>query len=312
MGCYSISIPSAHSFEEPLVDRAPVVDWSQTSPLVAAHGVSVSFGRRNVLDRVDMAVHPGEIVTLIGLNGAGKSTLVRVLLGIIAPSGGRVERAPGLRIGYAPQHVNRDPVLPMTVRRFLTLGAPAARERLETLLAEVGAGAILDRPVADISGGELHRVLLARALLREPGLLVLDEPLAGVDVSSQSELYRLIASIRDRHGCGVLLVSHDLHLVMAATDTVVCINRHVCCSGHPRAIARDPAFASLFGRHVANTLAVYEHSHDHHHDALAEPVPIDRETQGEPGTPDPVIRVEAPFAEPAPDHRAGQDGSRAG
>ena len=254
--------------------RASVGDPSSATPLVEARGVSVSFGRRNVLEGVDLAVHAGEIVTLIGLNGAGKSTLVRVLLGIVQPSRGRVVRSPGLRIGYAPQHVHRDPVLPMTVHRFLTLGAPATRRRLETLLDEVGAGAILDHPVAEISGGELHRVLLARALLREPGLLVLDEPLAGVDVTSQSELYRLIASIRDRHGCGVLLVSHDLHLVMAATDTVVCINRHVCCTGHPRAIARDPAFVSLFGRHVANTLAVYEHSHDHHHDALAEPVPI--------------------------------------
>ena len=243
-------------------------------PLVEARGVGVSLGGRSVLDGVDLAVHAGEIVTLIGLNGAGKSTLVRVLLGIIRPSCGRVVRAPGLRIGYAPQHVHRDPVMPMTVQRFLTVGAPATRQRLDALLAEVGAGAILDHPVSGISGGELHRVLLARALLREPGLLVLDEPLAGVDVTSQSELYRLIAAIRDRYGCGVLLVSHDLHLVMAATDTVVCINRHVCCTGHPRAITRDPAFVSLFGHHVANTLAIYEHSHDHHHDALAEPGPI--------------------------------------
>ena len=259
--------------------RPPAGERSPMSPLVEARGVSVSFGRRSVLEGVDLAVHAGEIVTLIGLNGAGKSTLVRVLLGIVAPTRGRVVRAPGLRIGYAPQHVHRDPVLPMTVRRFLTLGAPATRARLESLLAEVGAGEILDHPVAEISGGELHRVLLARALLRKPGLLVLDEPLAGVDVTSQSELYRLIASIRDRHGCGVLLVSHDLHLVMAATDTVVCINRHVCCTGHPRVITRDPAFVSLFGSHVAGALAIYQHTHDHHPDALAEPVPIEHGTR---------------------------------
>ena len=276
-------------------------------PLVEARGVSVSLGGRSVLDEVDLAVHSGEIVTLIGLNGAGKSTLVRVLLGIIRPSCGRVVRAPGLRIGYAPQHVHRDPVLPMTVQRFLTVGAPATRQRLETLLAEVGAGAILDHPVSGISGGELHRVLLARALLREPGLLVLDEPLAGVDVTSQSELYRLIAAIRDRYGCGVLLVSHDLHLVMAATDTVVCINRHVCCTGHPRAITRDPAFVSLFGHHVANTLAVYEHSHDHHHDALAEPGPIGSAVPAGPDAPPGMIgaAVLPPAETPADD--AGQD-----
>ena len=291
--------------------RSSAVDPSRMPPLVAAHGVSVSFGRRKVLEGVDLAVHAGEIVTLIGLNGAGKSTLVRVLLGIVSPDRGRVERASGLRIGYAPQHVHRDPVLPMTVARFLTLGAPASRERLEALLAEVGASAILDHPLAEISGGELHRVLLARALLREPGLLVLDEPLAGVDVTSQSELYRLIASIRDRLGCGVLLVSHDLHLVMASTDTVVCINRHVCCTGHPRTIARDPAFVSLFGPHVTNTLAVYEHSHDHHHDALAEPVRIDR---GAPDEPLPAARAvadEARCGSRDSVRRAAQGGLRA-
>ena len=253
---------------------APSVDGSEVPALVEARAVSVQFGRRSVLEEVSLSVHAGEIVTLVGLNGAGKSTLVRVLLGIVRPHFGEVVRAPGLRIGYSPQHVHRDPILPMTVRRFLTLGAPSTRERLENLLAEVGAGAILDHPLAEISGGELHRVLLARALLREPGLLVLDEPLAGVDVTSQSDLYQLIATIRDRYGCGVLLVSHDLHLVMAATDTVVCLNRHVCCSGHPRAITRHPEFVSLFGPHLASELAVYQHAHDHRHDALGEPMPI--------------------------------------
>ena len=262
------------------MSHASPSDTAQAPPLVEARGVSLHFGRRSVLEGVDLAVHAGEIVTLVGLNGAGKSTLIRVLLGILKPSRGKVVRVPGLRIGYAPQYVHRDPILPMTVRRFLTLGAPAVRGRLEALLAEVGAGGILDHPLAAISGGEMHRVLLARALLREPGLLVLDEPLAGVDVTSQSELYLLIAAIRDRYGCGVLLVSHNLHLVMAATDTVVCLNRHVCCTGHPHAVTRDPAFVSLFGPHVSSALAVYRHSHDHHHDALGEPVPID---PGEPG-----------------------------
>ena len=278
----------------------PPGETLQTLPLVEARGVSVHLGRRSVLEAVDLTVHAGEIVTLIGLNGAGKSTLVRVLLGIIRPSRGEVVRAPGLRIGYAPQHVHRDPVLPMTVRRFLTLGAAATRERLEALLAEVGAGAILDHPLAEISGGELHRVLLARALLREPGLLVLDEPLAGVDITGQGELYRLIATIRDRYGCGVLLVSHDLHLVMAATDTVVCLNRHVCCTGHPRAITRDPAFVSLFGPHVASALAIYQHSHDHHHDALGEPVPIDSGMRTGPDEPHGTIGAAAHHSREVP------------
>ena len=257
-----------------MIETSPT-DRPPADTLVEARGVSVRLGQRNVLESVDLAVHAGEIVTLVGLNGAGKSTLVRVLLGIIPPGSGVVVRAPGLRIGYSPQHVHRDPILPMTVRRFLTLGGPASRDRLREVLDEVGAGAILDHPLAEISGGELHRVLLARALLREPGLLVLDEPLAGVDIASQSELYRLMARIRDRHGCGVLLVSHDLHLVMAETDTVVCLNRHVCCTGHPRTITSDPEFISLFGPHVSDALAIYSHSHDHHHDALEDPVPIE-------------------------------------
>ena len=255
--------------------RASSGDLPQALPLVEARGVSVRFGRRKVLDAVDLAVHAGEIVTLVGLNGAGKSTLVRVLLGIVRPNLGEVVCAPGVRIGYSPQHVHRDPILPMTVGRFLALGAPVPREKLEATLAEVGASAIFQHPLAELSGGEMHRVLLARALLCEPDLLVLDEPLAGVDVTGQSELYRLIATIRDRYGCGVLLVSHDLHLVMAATDTVVCLNRHVCCTGHPRSITRDPEFISLFGPQASNALAIYQHSHDHRHDALGEPVPLD-------------------------------------
>ena len=250
-------------------------DNSQGPPLVLAQGVSVRFGRRTVLDSVDLQVRAGEIVTLVGLNGAGKSTLIRVILGIVQPDSGKVTRAPGLRIGYSPQHMRREPILPITVRRFLTLGAPAPPEKLEAALDEVGADAILNFPLAEISGGEMQRVLLARALLREPGLLVLDEPLSGVDVTSQSELYRLIATIRDRHGCGVLLVSHDLHLVMAESDTVVCLNRHICCTGRPQAVLRDPEFISLFGPHLSEAIAIYQHSHDHRHDALGEPLSID-------------------------------------
>ncbi len=259
---------------------SPPGDPPQALPLVEATGVCVRFGRRNVLDSVDLAIHPGEIVTLLGLNGAGKSTLIRVILGIVRPDRGHVTRAPDLRIGYSPQHLHRDPVLPMTVRRFLTLGARADGEEVDAVLGEVGAGPILDHPLADISGGEMQRVLLARALLRKPDLLVLDEPLSGIDVASQSDLYRLIATIRDRRGCGVLMVSHDMHFVMAATDMVVCLNRHVCCTGRPQAVLRDPAFLSLFGPHLPDTLAVYRHLHDHRHDALGEPLPVPSDPPG--------------------------------
>ena len=251
------------------------VPASRDGYLIEAQGLSVHFRDRAVLDHVDLQVSRGEIVTVIGLNGAGKSTLVRALLGLIAPTSGSISRQPGLRIGYSPQHMHLDATLPITVAGFLRLGAPTAESRLRETLAEVGVADVLDSQVADVSGGEFHRVLLARALLRKPDLLVLDEPLAGVDVAGQSELYRLIADIRDRYACGVLLVSHDLHVVMAATDRVVCINHHVCCTGRPEAVTRSPEFVALFGRHVAEELAVYSHHHDHQHDVAGAPMPLD-------------------------------------
>ena len=243
--------------------------------LAEARGLTVERDGRRVLDRVDVSVRRGEVLTLVGLNGSGKSTLVRALLGLTAPSAGAVWRKPGLRIGYTPQDLALDSVLPLTVERFLTLGAPASRERIAAALAEVGVETLAGRQMAKVSGGELHRVMLARALLREPDLLALDEPMSGVDLAGQSELYALIAGIRARYRCGVLLVSHDLHLVMAGTDNVVCLNHHVCCTGKPHAVVRDPAFSATFGPAVAQALAVYAHAHDHAHDLHGDVAPLD-------------------------------------
>ena len=233
--------------------------------LIRLDGVAVSFNGQPVLDNVQLSVQPGEIVTLIGPNGAGKTTLVRVVLGLLQPDSGNVRRAPRLRIGYMPQKLHVDATLPLSVLRFLRLVPGVDRKRALAALAEVGAEQVIDSPLQSISGGEMQRVLLARALLREPQLLVLDEPVQGVDVAGQAELYRLISRLRERHGCGVLMVSHDLHLVMIATDQVVCLNRHVCCSGHPEQVSGDPAFIELFGQD-AKSLAVYHHHHDHDHD----------------------------------------------
>jgi zinc transport system ATP-binding protein len=233
--------------------------------LIRLDGVAVSFNGQSVLDDVQLSVQPGEIVTLIGPNGAGKTTLVRVVLGLLQPERGSVRRTPRLRIGYMPQKLHVDATLPLSVLRFLRLVPGVDRKRALAALAEVGAEQVIDSPLQSISGGEMQRVLLARALLREPQLLVLDEPVQGVDVAGQAELYRLISRLRERHGCGVLMVSHDLHLVMSATDQVVCLNRHVCCSGHPEQVSGDPAFIELFGQD-AKSLAVYHHHHDHDHD----------------------------------------------
>ncbi|WP_443191031.1 zinc ABC transporter ATP-binding protein ZnuC [Pseudomonas indica] len=233
--------------------------------LVRLSGVGVRYADQAVLEDVRLSVKPGEIVTLIGPNGAGKTTLVRAVLGLLTPDQGEVWRRPRLRIGYMPQKLQVDATLPLTVLRFLRLVPGVDRPKALAALGEVGAEQVIDSPLQSISGGELQRVLLARALLREPELLVLDEPVQGVDVAGQAELYRLITRLRDRHGCGVLMVSHDLHLVMSTTDQVVCLNRHVCCSGHPEQVSGDPAFVELFGQD-ARSLAIYHHHHDHAHD----------------------------------------------
>ncbi|HBX56779.1 zinc ABC transporter ATP-binding protein ZnuC [Pseudomonas sp. UBA2684] len=236
-----------------------------SAALIRLDGIGVRFGGQAVLQDVQLSVKPGEIVTLIGPNGAGKTTLVRAVLGLLKPDSGSVWRKPKLRVGYMPQKLHVDATLPLSVLRFLRLVPGVTRSAVQVALAEVGAEQVIDSPLQSISGGELQRVLLARALLREPQLLVLDEPVQGVDVSGQAELYRLITQLRDRHGCGVLMVSHDLHLVMSTTDQVVCLNRHVCCSGHPEQVSFDPAFVELFGQD-AKSLAIYTHHHDHEHD----------------------------------------------
>lgn len=238
----------------------------EKQPIITANAIRVSRAGQPVLQDIDLELMPGEILTLVGLNGSGKSTLVRVLCGLLQPDSGVVKRRAGLRIGYCPQHAHPDPNLPMTVNDFLALGNGTSSTSLEQLLDEVGIAGLQRRQLSQLSGGEYQRLLLARAMLREPDLLVLDEPLAGVDVAGQGDLYQLIPRLRDRYGCGVILVSHELHVVMAATDRVICLNHHVCCSGKPETVARHPEFVSLFGEQVAETLAVYKHHHDHSHD----------------------------------------------
>jgi zinc transport system ATP-binding protein len=247
-------------------------DGQQAETLIRLSGISLRHGDRQTLERVDVEVRRGEIVTVIGPNGSGKTTLVRAALGLIKPDEGAVIRSPGLRIGYVPQHLGVDRTLPLTVRRFLALSGATSGEEHERALAEVGVGYALDGPFQALSGGEAKRVTLARALLRRPDLLVLDEPTSNVDVAGQAEFYDLIRVIRDQRDCGILLVSHDLHLVMRATDTVVCLNGHVCCSGRPDSVSRDPEYLALFGPRVAETLGIYAHDHDHRHDLAGEPV----------------------------------------
>jgi len=251
---------------EPLPPLAPVAD-----ALFSARSVWLTRAGRAILQSVDIDIAEGEILTLIGPNGAGKTTLVRVLLGLEKPDRGTVLRKPGLVVGYVPQRFLTDRAIPLTVSRFIELGRRVEDEDAGRALADVGADKLADRQLSQLSGGELQRVLLARALVGSPGVLVLDEPARGIDYTGEAELYALIGRLRSERGFGVLLVSHDLHVVMAQSDRVICLNRHVCCSGMPQSVAQHPEYARLFGTQVARALALYQHHHDHRHDLAGEP-----------------------------------------
>ena len=235
------------------------------NPLIKMENVSLSFGAKRVLEEVSLTLSEGEITTVIGPNGAGKTSLVKLVLGLLQPSEGQITRQQKLRIGYMPQRFHCDPNLPIKVRDFLALSGAKPQACRETL-DELGIAHLADAPVQSLSGGETQHLLLARAILRQPNLLVLDEPAQGVDVGGQARLYRLIGEIRDRLGCGVLSISHDLHLVMSTADAVVCLNQHICCHGHPEQGSSDPAYLQLFGNIDTEGLGLYTHHHDHEHD----------------------------------------------
>ncbi|MFP1745566.1 zinc ABC transporter ATP-binding protein ZnuC [Lonsdalea quercina] len=236
------------------------------STLVSLDNISVQFGSRRVLSDISLTLQPGRILTLLGPNGAGKSTLVRVVLGLQDIASGTLTRTPGLRIGYVPQKLHLDATLPLTVSRFMQLSPGVKKQDILPALKRVNAGHLPKQPMQKLSGGETQRVLLARAILTRPQLLVLDEPTQGVDVNGQLALYDLINQLRQEYGCGVLMVSHDLHLVMAKTDEVLCLNQHVCCSGAPEVVSLHPEFLAMFGQRGAEQLAVYRHHHNHRHD----------------------------------------------
>lgn len=249
----------------------------QRPAIAALTGVGVHRSGRWLVRDVDLTVRPGEIVTLIGPNGSGKTTVAKVLLGLVRADRGTVAPPPAGRVGYVPQKLALDRTLPLTVARLMRLTGRHDPGAVARALERVGIGHLAGAEVRHLSGGEFQRALLARAIVARPDLLVLDEPVQGVDFNGEIALYRLIGAVRDELGCGVLLISHDLHIVMAETDTVVCLNGHVCCRGSARAVAEDPAYARLFGPRAAEALAVYRHRHDHVHasDGAVVPLPGD-------------------------------------
>ncbi|KAB7627217.1 metal ABC transporter ATP-binding protein [Alkalilimnicola sp. S0819] len=231
------------------------------SVLLETRGLHLSARGRTLLTDVNLSLAEGEIMTLVGPNGSGKSTLLKALVGLRHPRRGMVRRAPHLRVGYVPQHFQVDRNLPLSVGRFLGIGMKAAQ--VHAVALEVRIGHLLERPMQVLSGGELRRVLFARALLRRPNLLALDEPAAGLDLHGQGEMYRLIEQARELRGCAVAQISHDLHLVMKASDQVVCLAEgHVCCSGTPDTVRDSSSYQAL----LAPGEAIFHHDpHQHHH-----------------------------------------------
>ena len=233
--------------------------------LINANNLTLIKSNKYLLSNISLKISTGEIVTIIGPNGAGKTTLLRLILGLISPTSGEIIKKQNLTIGYLPQKINFDPILPLTVFRIMNLTGSYEKKDISYALKETGVYSLINEQLSDISGGEFQRVMLSRALLRNPDLLVLDEPVKEVDYLGQSELYKLIGELSKKKGCVVLMVSHDLHVVMASTNRVICLNQHICCEGQVDDVSRHPEYLRLFGLDSESSLAVYSHHHDHTH-----------------------------------------------
>ena len=234
--------------------------------LINANNISVIRQDKHILKDVSINIDDKDFITIIGPNGAGKSMLLKCLMGLYQPEKGSVTKRKNLKIGYIPQRMTSNNSMPITVHGFLRLRKKNNENSLQNTVDEIGIEKILNKPLSVLSGGELQRVLLARSLLNDPELLVLDEPAQNLDISGQLSFYRLLERIYKERNLSILMVSHDLHMVMASTMQVICLFNHICCSGKPSVITKDPEFISLFGNDMANMMSVYQHEHDHDHD----------------------------------------------
>jgi zinc transport system ATP-binding protein len=234
--------------------------------LVSVENLSVRYGGNTILQRVDLDIEKGEIVTIVGPNGSGKTSLLKAIIGAVEPAKGCVTLKPGLKIGYVPQRLNFNPTLPITVERFMRLTAKADTRSCIAALETAGVSKVLKEQMSGLSGGQFQRVLLAGALLGRPEILLLDEATQGLDQPGSAAFYRQIEAVRRETGCAIMMISHDLHVVMSASDRVICLNGHVCCAGTPAVVASAPEYKALFGDGTDGALALYRHDHDHNHD----------------------------------------------
>lgn len=233
-----------------------------STTILEIKNLTYEINQNLILNNVNFTLKKQHVLTLIGPNGAGKSTLIKLILGLIKPTSGLIKKDSSLTIGYVPQKLRIEPTIPLNVERFLKLNQTKSGLTIQTALGKVNANNLLKKEMIHLSGGEIQRVLLAQAIIKKPQLLILDEPAQGVDFKGQIALYDLIMQIKDEFKCGVIMVSHDLHLVAAKTDEVICLNKNICCMGAPTVISEHPDFIRLFGKNAFNSLAFYEHHHD--------------------------------------------------
>ena len=233
------------------------------SVILSGKKINANIKGNVIIRDVDLIISDHDFVTIVGPNGAGKSTLLKVLLGIVPKSNGEIYCKPGLNIGYVPQQFNVPNTMPLTVVDFLKLNSILSETKIDDILIQLDIFKLKLKLIYNLSGGERQRVLIARALLKEPNLLVLDEPAQNLDIKGQLDLYKFLAHLYESKRTSILMVSHDLHMVMSITKRVICFHGRVCCSGEPQVIAKDPAFINIFGDDVSSTMSFYQHTHKH-------------------------------------------------